>query len=350
MRLVENLENFSNLILDAEVIVIGNGPAGLSLSTFLSGWHPFYDSQNSHPDKIIHGHFMENLENSLIDQELSWFQDECLERINPSVGAFPCLYDTLVRPTSNESQKNFSLLKWHLFKERAVSHIVLGEGNIGGSWNNYDDRMVAVSLANWMDLPGFSISEWLGPNNSELGRLPASLIRQYMVEYARRMDITNNIWSFTKVTNIAKFCHEPTGEEYWEVKGVSINDGHIFCLKTRNVVLACGKNHPRTLDVFGETSESRMVYNVSDMKQLLLTDSDRQEKELMENFFQEKDLSPKNPPVIVVGDGISAADCVLHCLKNDIPVLQLIRRNEKQLRSEHFFGPFLLSPPLPLFF
>lgn len=63
--------------------------------------------------------------------------------------------------------------------------------------------MVTVSLASWMDLPGFSIQEWLSVNNCELGRLPVYLIRQYMLEYAQRMGIKKNIWSFTKVTNIS---------------------------------------------------------------------------------------------------------------------------------------------------
>lgn len=77
----------------------------------------------------------------------------------------------------------------------------------------------------------------------------------------------------------------------------------------------------------------RIVYNISAMKQLLLENSVWQESS---KTWQSKNLISFNKsPVIVVGDGISAADCVMHCLKNNIPVLQLISRNEKQLRSKN---------------
>lgn len=39
-------------------------------------------------------------------------------------------------------------------------------------------------------------------------------------------------------------------------------------------------------------------------------------------------------PVIVVGDGVSSVDCVRHCLERDIPVVHVIRRTLRELRSE----------------
>lgn len=68
--------------------------------------------------------------------------------------------------------------------------------------------MVTVSLASWMDLPGYSIAEWLNSNDPELGRLPAFLIRKYMVAYAEHMGIAKNIYSFTKVSNISVFFYK----------------------------------------------------------------------------------------------------------------------------------------------
>ncbi|KAI1715586.1 pyridine nucleotide-disulfide oxidoreductase domain-containing protein [Ditylenchus destructor] len=307
------------LVLDTEVVVIGNGPAGLSFSTFLSGWQPFYNSNRPHPDPVVHQHLAQSPNTSLLEQDLSWFQDECAERLNPSTGAYAGLYDTLVRPPLDDTK---TCLRWKRDSKKTIPHIILGDSEIGGSWNNYDDDMVTVSLASWMDLPGYSLSQWLG-GESALSRLPAAIIREYMKDYAKHMQIDANFKPFTKVTNVMKWCDHCTGEEYWAVEFIDKKTDCTFTLKCRNVVLACGQSHHRMLEVPGELSESNVVYDVSSMKQLL--DSSGQTGVL--------DKEQTQLPVLVIGDGISAADAVLWCLSNSVPVIQIIRRSDKQLRN-----------------
>uniref|UniRef100_A0A915E7B1 Uncharacterized protein n=1 Tax=Ditylenchus dipsaci TaxID=166011 RepID=A0A915E7B1_9BILA len=284
----------NELELDTEVVVIGNGPAGISISHFSRG-------------------------KSLIDQDLSWFQDECAERINPGVGPFAAFYDTLVRPPVAEERQfldsgcHTSCLAWRHLRHRAVPHIVLGDGEVGGSWNSYDDDMVTVSMAHWMDLPCYPLAAWMG-GKPLIDRLPAAVIRQYFQAYTKHMGIDYNFKPFSKVTSVMNYCYDPTGERYWQVSGLC--RGLPFSIKCRKIVLACGRSHPRTLEVMGElnTTDSRVVYDVASMKRLLSI-----------------------PPIYVDEpvpiSSLCAADAVLHCLANSIPVLHLIRRNEKQIRS-----------------
>lgn len=69
----------------------------------------------------------------------------------------------------------------------------------------------------------------------------------------------------------------------------------------------------------GELEEDRIVYNLRDLKRLLNSPTTAK-------FSKGK--------VVVVGDGVSAADSILHCLTSCIPVLHVIRRSDKQLRCK----------------
>ena len=66
--------------------------------------------------------------------------------------------------------------------------------------------MITVSLTNWLNLPGFTIEEWL-KGQLLIARLPAGVIREYLKAYAERMGLLNKVQPKTKVTEVTvSFC------------------------------------------------------------------------------------------------------------------------------------------------
>ncbi|VDL75041.1 unnamed protein product [Nippostrongylus brasiliensis] len=122
----------------------GNGPAGLSMSAFLSGVLPFYNPDTPHPDQVMNQKLMQNIDLSLIDQDLEWCRS--LDTIGESTRPLSVLYDSLVRPGADLGAQIPSRLLWQTDPTRHIPHLVLGETAIGGSWNNYDPEVSTCVL------------------------------------------------------------------------------------------------------------------------------------------------------------------------------------------------------------
>lgn len=73
------------------------------------------------------------------------------------------------------------------------------------------------------------------------------------------------------------------------------------------------------LNVEGELNGSAITYNCCEMKQILKLCPRRK--------------TTKSKPVVIVGDGISSSDSVLHCLANNIKVIHVFKRSTHQLKS-----------------
>ncbi|KAL3118116.1 hypothetical protein niasHT_001890 [Heterodera trifolii] len=420
--------------LDADTIVIGNGPAGIALSALLSGWRPFYNKRVPHPDPHLHAQLMrmasggddndDNCDLSLLDhkKDLDALADQHFERAQSAGGSagghtpFSVLYDCLARPhlsaafassashattaaghhaaadggdadaeqfvvdgtsadgedcgqrhrspspSASPPSPSSSCLCWRRREHDAISHIVLGDQQIGGSWTEYDDHMLTVSAAEWMDLPGFSLAaDFVGDAQLAQQRPRAGLYKAYLNAYVDAMGLRHNFKLFTRVTHIEKICHPSfVGPCHWLLHGTETvpktAEQRTFTLRCRHVVLACGRQQPKLLGVPGETAaaaDGRLVYSLSSLKQRL-EETERDYSSATETAATmvapatataampraatsaptaETEEVSGDCPVVVVGDGISAADAVLHCLSIEQPVLHIVRRTERELRN-----------------
>ncbi|XP_071448297.1 oxidative stress-induced growth inhibitor 1-like [Hetaerina americana] len=245
-----------------EVVVVGNGPSGITLSHILSGNWPYYaghklpeglkqhsrpgrnhrhhghsgiaadssplpsnhsfnrvntddeDEDNAkfpvnHPDEYLAARLRDSPPRSLLLQDLK-FLSQGLE--GRSRNPISLLFDALSHPGADMGLEMPSLLKWRYHPSRRVDHIVLGKGPPGGSWTSMNSSILTISLGSWMELPGLDFRTWEAEARSNAGgmsptgprdaaRASASSVALYYQDYVHHMKLEDNFQSGTVVTS-----------------------------------------------------------------------------------------------------------------------------------------------------
>ena len=262
-----------------------------------------------------------------------------------SVNPVALLFDQLLHPNADLGKDQESCLKWHHNKSRAVKHLVLGSGPPGGSWHNMQGSQLTLSLNNWLELPGCNFQDWLRAHRSSTVRKPCNLvtngvksdgysydrattshIAEYYKDFVNDTNIASNFWNDAKVLSVKRMlqadctgsCHcrmsNTNREGCWEIRGVRgtfAGVPELFVVHAYNVVLATGNRIPKSLGIPDENLP--FVYHKMDV---------------IDKYLSElPDPPPAMEPCLVVGAGLSAADCVLALRNKGIPVVHVVRRH-----------------------
>lgn len=294
-----------------EVIIIGNGPSAICLSYLLSGNWPFFKGCEDATLAIDEG-LQARLQNvhkdvSLVEQDLAYLSDG-LEGRSPNPVAL--LFDFLANPGADVGARLPSLLGWHFSSAREVPHVVLGRKQVGGIWQNQNEkkcggRTKTVSLGSWMELPGMSLKDWLNETNSNRQtnsenafRASMADISGYYREYVRRQNLSRYFRNHSTVTSLTRLTASAGPSSFdcesgevelgfdserlrndvlWEVGGYrTIYDDDLgeerveeFRYVAPNVVLATGAyDVPLSLRVPGENLPF-VVHSFHDLERLL---------------------------------------------------------------------------------
>ncbi|KAM9813309.1 oxidative stress induced growth inhibitor 1 [Neosynchiropus ocellatus] len=305
------------------VVIIGNGPSGISLSYLLSGYTPYLSAGASHPNTLLHSKLEEQAHLSLLEQDLEYLCEGLEGRSSNPVAV---LFDSLLLPDGDFGSDHTSPLEWRYEPERAVAHLVLGRGPPGGAWHAMEGSMLTLSLANWMELPGLKLKDWLREKrrNVRNDRATPAEIASYYQHYVSRMSLEQNFACGTTVTSVTR---EPQGQDgappCWRVAGVQRRDGdesgdgpvesdlEPFSVLAQNVVLATGTHDiPAWLGVEGES----LPFVCHSFWEL-------------EAAIDRGELVQSRDPVLVVGAGLTAADAVLATRHFNAPVRHVFRRS-----------------------
>jgi thioredoxin reductase len=331
----------STKIKYTDVVVIGNGPSGITLSYMLSGYWPYYTGA-PHTNEYLQLRLEDGGGKSLIEQDLDFLSNGLEGRSSNPVGL---LFDAMTHPDADMGMEHESLLNWKNLPEKAIPHVVLGRKKPGGAWQMIDGQMQTLSLGNWMQLPDLPFKDWLirykatKQRNSSTFIKPdrASIeeVRLYYEDYVKVKGLEENFHTSTTVTSVERVLdvshsvdsesgeqnpcsYSHHGKFKWEVRGyeMTTDDEGIpeltdFCYRAPNIVLATGSyDLPNRLRVPGECY-SYVKYMAKDLERKL----------------QDGTLNKDSDPVVIVGAGLSAADAILCCMEYGIPVVHLFRRD-----------------------
>ncbi|XP_026161693.1 oxidative stress induced growth inhibitor 1 [Mastacembelus armatus] len=305
------------------VVIIGNGPSGICLSYLLSGYTPYLSPEASHPNPLLHSKLGKQPHLSLLEQDLEYLCEGLEGRSSNPVAV---LFDSLLLPDSDFGLDYSSPLEWRYEPERAVPHLVLGKGPLGGAWHAMEGSMLTLSLANWMELPGLKLKDWLRDKrrNVRNDRATPAEIASYYQHYVSQMSMEKNFACGATVTSVTREPGNQNGlPPCWRVMGLQcreveeLGDGSSvmqevpFSLLAHNVVLATGTHDiPARLGIEGES----LPFVCHSFWELEATISCGE-------------LNQSSDPVLVVGAGLTAADAVLAAHHLNTPVYHAFRRS-----------------------
>ncbi|XP_055385768.1 oxidative stress-induced growth inhibitor 2-like [Condylostylus longicornis] len=143
-----------------EVVIIGNGPSGITLSYMLAGNWPYWipEKIEKHPDELLRArlNYADNSK-SLVEQDLITLAEGLEGR---STNPVSLLLDSLEHPCADFGMELPSMLEYKMNSNRTIDHVVLGKGPPGGTWHRMDPNLRTLSLAAWMSLPGLNYNDW----------------------------------------------------------------------------------------------------------------------------------------------------------------------------------------------
>ncbi|XP_026882103.2 oxidative stress induced growth inhibitor 1 isoform X2 [Electrophorus electricus] len=283
------------------------------LSVVIIGYTPYLSPEGFHPNPVLHRKLAENSHLSLFEQDLEYLCEGVEGRSSNPVAV---LFDSLLLPDSDFGLNYTSPLLWRHEPERAIPHLVLGKGPPGGAWHAMEGSMLTLSLANWMELPGLKLKDWMRDKRRSVrnDRATPTEIASYYQHYVSQMGLEGRFACGTTVTSLQRVALGP-GRSGWRVEGVQRRADTMmdlpFSVQAENVVLATGTHDiPARLGIEGETLPF-VCHSFWELEAAILSGR----------------LGRASEPVLVVGAGLTAADAVLAAHHLNTPVYHAFRRS-----------------------
>lgn len=354
--------HFSNSIpVEKEVVIIGNGPASLTMGFLLQGHLPYYMGGQKvhnqyvppHPDSSLHNKLVSYPKSTpLLDMNLKDlahnYNQTGSARVSDPIAR---LLDNLAHPLADIDPDEPTRLGWRKARP-STPYIILGKDAIGGVWGQLaDSDMKALSHHSHLELPGLTFAAWRQSQGLDCSdwRPSRKQVVQYYQYYTNWAGINKNCRTGTEVLQIQPITKEgipgrcccprysKTVHNYssynmttckkccefkYIVRGIIRSASHHitkFAIRTNHVILATGSfNVPIPLQIPGENLPG--VFN--DSRAMLSS------------------LQPQDTlPVLVVGSGLSAADPILNLKQKGRSIIHVFYSPSSYPRSNRSRHP-----------
>ena len=308
-------------MLDA--IIIGAGPSGLGASMALSGYLPYHTPACVVEDGRLQARLQSLHEGGAGSGPI---QPGDVPRLSSGLrgrsnNPLALLFDALQHPGCDSGWQAPPCLELRKDRASALTHLLVDPALPGGSWHGMHDATKTLSPGPWMELPGYSLADYFQAADGRLGAEDAAAAAQQLqlrgtiaayYEAAAKhlaLDQHHRPWRVESIVRSPALGSEAasttTSRPTWTV---SFADGVSPPLRARAVVLAIGTyGVPRRLGIPGE--ELGLVAHGYASLALPAGPSGGAEGTKGASL-------PTVPTVLVVGAGLSAADCIVDLLRS----------------------------------
>jgi hypothetical protein len=308
-----------------DAIIIGAGPSGLAASIALSGWRPHVSASCSVVDaklsRALKDHLRQTPSGLLTASSLPKLANGLKGRSNYPLAL---LFDALQHPGVDQGMRGMpSCLELQHDAASSVRHVMIDPAPPGGSWHRMHDATLTLSPGPWMELPGFSLANFIHPRPADL-RQPRSLIASYYEAAAQHFDVARHHVQERAVA--IHYAAEGGGGADADAAAWTVELEHSPPLRAHSLILAIGTSgKPQRLGVIGE--ELPFV-------------SHKCTEPLPRHLASESAAATTNGTgtVLVVGAGLSAADCIVHHLRKNRHVVHAFRGAAEATKVGSKFG------------
>ncbi|KAL2733744.1 oxidative stress-induced growth inhibitor 1-like isoform X1 [Vespula squamosa] len=383
-----NCDDDDNDVVYKDIVIVGNGPSGISLSYMLAGNWPYYTGE-PHPfddmltarlhfttkpftnDEDVHEND-ETTRNKLDEDTCSrrqcnvandgltrgrdlahssrWKLETLSSGLEGRSGGRPLslLMDQLQNPCVDAGLDVPSLLHWKSkdqhSEHKIIDHVVLGKGQPGGAWQSMDPNVLTISLSRWMSLPGLDLRQWEKLVETEQVQ-KSTLVNGDPCSHSPREKISAcKPASRVPVGTVAAYYRDYVTEQgldkYFRcgttvtsVRPIDIGTNKDFGWIVEGYENKTGKRFEyrcrRVVLATGTTDLSNHLGIPGERSQSswVIHDLNDLESQLDQflSEYGEVALDGLLDPVLVIGAGLSAADAIMAARFRGIPVLHVFR-------------------------